>query len=151
MLSFPGRYEKEWKRITRRKKVCTIDGHPLSIACVFFPDNESRLYGKHSRNCICDELYANNHPSYKDWPHGKAPWYVPLIPAICGWVCCLLDVTKYTRTYTHRGCLWFEPWKLNVEKACAFGMKTIVVYSEFMAGDAKGLGFSQRGEVALRI
>lgn len=65
IVSFPGVYEKCWKRIVRDKK--------LSLSCIFFPDmlptgQPHKLFGKHAVPCACVELYGGR----ADW---GCQWY----------------------------------------------------------------------------
>jgi hypothetical protein len=133
ILSFPGIYEEEWKRMTaaeaRRSKG---KSNLISVACVFFPDGtlgamgevlegtRSHFYGKHGTPCNCKKLYSGM-PFFKEWHDGKAPF----------------------------GCLWFDSWMNCAKQAHALGQQGVVVYKRGHTKDTvAGLGNSQRGEVA---
>jgi Ran GTPase-activating protein (RanGAP) involved in mRNA processing and transport len=133
IASFPGKYEDKWLELTKREgNLCTPDDQRVAAACVFF-QNESPLYGVHATDsssgygrCYCHSLYGTPAgepfaPGSRAWKDGKAEW----------------------------GCFWMQCWIKNVERAHALGQLAVVVYFAGMRGDnTKGLGHSQKAEVA---
>lgn len=120
IVSFPGKYAELWQKLVRRE-TCKR----LSTATVFLP-NGSKEYGQHTHPCRCQKLYGR-----------KAPW----------------------------GCVWFQHWMENVKKAAALQQQLVVLFFKGEVGQGvanwgempladsderlgKGLGLSQRGELA---
>lgn len=121
IASFPGKYAHLWQHVVELGKA-----GKLSAAVVFLPFG-CDTYGRHaSCGCMCNKFYGR----------------------IVEW-----------------GCLWCERWMENVAKAHALGQELVVVYFEGQVGQhtatweelplqdgderlGRGLGFSQRGELA---
>ena len=147
VVSFPGKYTKAWD-------LCISGRHRMSVACVFFVTPEEG-YGQHSTVCRCKELYGERNPEdfgYKDVNNPD--------PETAAKARAEFDKNEFR---PHWGCKWFEAWLGNLEKARAQNQTLIVYYFRGQVGqgevdwpglgqaelwDQKGLGGSQKGEVA---
>ena len=148
IVSFPGRYPDGWLE-------CVQGSHDMGVACVFLCGKEDGL-GEHAidpddgANCYCHKIYG---------------------------VCGLHRKFRTKGFYGHKdqreceknggrpswGCKWFQRWRDNVEVAVQRKQKLVVYFFAGEVGeglvkwenlstaelwDGKGLGGSQKGEVA---
>ena len=129
IVSFPGRYEDEWIKMTEGEAEMVAHGlmekeQQIATTCVFYPDESAALYGLHSNDaqgkCHCTGLYGEL-PIAATWPDRKAPW----------------------------GCMWMSQWIMNTKAAVHEMHQTpVVVFFEGQKGNRQeGLGQSQQGEV----
>eukprot|EP00438_Fugacium_kawagutii_P018131 Skav231594 [mRNA] locus=scaffold232:256741:258102:+ [translate_table: standard] len=144
IVSFPGRYPEGWLE-------CVQGSHDMSVACVFLCGKEDGL-GEHAvdpedgTQCLCHKIYGLSPPrEYKQYGYDDQ------------------ETCEKSGGRPSWGCLWFQRWRNNVELAVARKQKLIVYFFKDQVGqglvkwddlpraelwDGKGLGGSQKGEVA---
>ena len=144
IVSFPGRYPDGWLE-------CVQGSHDMSVACVFLCGKEDGL-GEHAvdpedgAKCYCHKIYGLSPPrEYAEYGYND--------PKSC----------EENGGRPLWGCHWFKRWRENVELAVQWKQKLIVYFFAGEVGqglvkweelptaklwDGKGLGGSQKGEVA---
>jgi len=145
IVSFPGRYADGWRECVEAST------HDMGVACVFLCGKEDG-FGEHAIDpdaggsiCYCHKIYGRR--DFKAFGHKTAEE-------------CEANGNRPTW-----GCLWFQKWRDNIEVAVKRKQRLIAYFFVGQVGqglvawddlakvatnlwDGKGLGGSQKGEVA---